>query len=344
MTESRLVNYSIIFMGVALLAVVLQTFQVVMRPFAIAILLVFISTPLADYSKRKGVPVWLTFLVLFVVAGGLLSLVSSFITADNFDLAGAIPRYQEKISQGSGPVLQIMSKFGLGLESISADDIGKLAARGARAGLGAIRAIFSETLLALILLMFIVQSRSVLFGAVESKHGADEVVRLQDTLRKIQRDIIAYFSTKALMSAGTALLTLVVLLLFGAKFIAISALLIFLLNFIPIVGSFIAVLVVAVLYVVTFGLSAKVGWLLLALMAVQVLFGNILEPKLAGKRLNMSPILILISLYVWGWIWGVVGMFLSVPLTIMILIVVRHMRSTEEPPVQASQLEPGRPD
>ena len=62
-------------------------------------------------------------------------------------------------------------------------------------------------------------------------------------------------------------------------------------------------------------------------MAVQILFGNILEPKLAGKRLNMSPILILISLYVWGWIWGVVGMFLSVPLTIMILIVVRHMGS-----------------
>ncbi len=131
------------------------------------------------------------------------------------------------------------------------------------------------------------------------------------------------------MSAGTALLTLVVLLLFGAKFIAISALLIFLLNFIPIVGSFIAVLVVAVLYIVTFGLSGNVGWLLLALMVVQILFGNILEPKLAGKRLNMSPIVILISLDVWGWIWGVVGMFLSVPLTIMILIVVKHLRSTE---------------
>jgi len=338
MTESRLVNYSIIFMGVALLGVVLQTFQVVMRPFAIAILLVFIFTPLAEYSKRKGVPVWLTFLALFLVAGGLLSLVSSFITTDNFDLAGAIPRYQEKISQGSGPVLEMMSRFGFGLESISADDIGKLAASGARAGLGAIRTMFSETLLALILLMFILQSRSGLFGAVESKHGADAVARLEETFKKIQSDIIAYFSTKALMSLGTALLTLVVLLLFGAKFIAISALLIFLLNFIPIVGSFIAVLVVAVLYIVTFGLSGNVGWLLLALMAVQILFGNILEPKLAGKRLNMSPIVILISLYVWGWIWGVVGMFLSVPLTIMILIVVRHIRSREKPADVAAQV------
>ncbi len=331
MTASRLVNYSIIFMALSLLAVVLQTFQAVMRPFAIAILLVFISTPLADYSKRKGVPVWLTFLGVIIVGGGLLSLVSSFITVDNFDLAGAIPRYQEKISQGSGPILQLASKYGFGLESISADDIGKLAARGVSAGLGAIRTIFSEMLLSLILLMFIVQSRSGLFGVVESKHGAGGVARLQETLKKIQADIIAYFSTKALMSAGTALLSLVVLLLFGAKFISISVLLIFLLNFIPIVGSLIAVLFVVILYILTVGLSAKVGWLLLALMAVQILFGNILEPKLAGKRLNMSPILILISLYVWGWIWGVVGMFLSVPLTIMILIVIRHIGSTEKP-------------
>ena len=114
-----------------------------------------------------------------------------------------------------------MSRFGFGLESISADDIGKLAAKGA--GLGAIRAILSETLLALILLMFIVQSRSGLFGMVGEQAWAGEVVRLQETLKKI----IAYFSTNAPMSFRTALLTLVVPFLFGAKFVAISVLLIF---------------------------------------------------------------------------------------------------------------------
>ncbi|MCZ6681362.1 MAG: AI-2E family transporter, partial [Candidatus Poribacteria bacterium] len=291
---------------------------------------------LAEYSKQKGVPVWLTFLGLIIVAVGLLSLVGSFITVDNFNLAGAIPRYQERISEGSGPMLELASKLGFGLESISKDDIGKLAGRGARAGLGAIRTIFSETLLALILLMFIVQSRSGLFAAVERKYGTDEVLRLQDTIKKIEGDIIAYFGTKALMSLGTALLTLPVLLLFGAKFISISMLLIFMLNFIPIVGSMVAVLVVVILYVVPFGLSAQVGWLFLALMAVQIFFGNILEPKIAGERLNMSPILILVSLYVWGWIWGVIGMFLSVPLTIMILIVVRHMGSMRTPDSDAA--------
>ena len=140
MQTNKLVSYSIIFIGLALSAVVLQTFVQVLRPLAIAILLMFLAMPLARWSKGRGIPVWMTFVGLIVLVVGLMSLVGSFISLDNIDLAEAIPRYQEKISQGSGPVLQIMSKFGLGLESISADDLGKLAARGARAGLGAIRA------------------------------------------------------------------------------------------------------------------------------------------------------------------------------------------------------------
>jgi predicted PurR-regulated permease PerM len=325
MREQKLANYALIFIGICLLAFVLQLFQQVMRPFAIAVLLVFITTPLAEFSKNKGIPPWITFLGLFIIAGGLLSLVGSFVSADNFSLAGAIPSIQERIGSGSGPVLELMSRFGFGLESISKEDIGKLAAQGAAAGLSGIQTFFSEALLALILLMFIVQSRASLFRAVEKKYGEKEVTNLQQTLLKIEGDILAYFSTKSLMSLGTAVFSAIVLLLFGAKFIAISAMLIFLLNFIPIIGSAIAVIVVVLLYFVTFGLSINLLWLLLVLLAVQVLFGNILEPKMTGERLNMSPIIILVSLYIWGWIWGVVGMFLSVPLTIMILILVRHM-------------------
>ncbi len=88
------------------------------------------------------------------------------------------------------------------------------------------------------------------------------------------------------------------------------------------------------MYALTIGASINLLWLFLALMAVQVFFGNILEPKIAGKRLNMSPILIVISLYVWGWIWGVVGMFLPVPLTIVILILIKHL-GPEKTPVSA---------
>lgn len=327
MQTNKLVSYSIIFIGLALAAVVLQTFVQVLRPLAIAILLMFLAMPLARWSKGRGIPVWMTFVGLIVLVVGLMSLVGSFISLDNIDLAEAIPRYQEKISQSSSGMLEVGSKLGFSSENITPEKLGGLAAKGARAGLGAVRTIFSEMLLALILLMFLVQSRSGLFSLVENKYGKAELDRLQDTLRKIEGDILAYFGTKTVMSLGTAILTGVVLLLFGANYIYISLLIIFLLNFIPVIGSIVAVLIVVLLYVLTFGFSPQVAGLFLSLMVVQIIFGSILEPKIAGKRLNMSPIIILISLYLWGWIWGIVGMLLSVPLTILIMVTVKHMNA-----------------
>ena len=327
MQTNKLVSYSIIFIGLALAAVVLQTFVQVLRPLAIAVLLMFLAMPLARWSKAKGIPVWSTFVGLIVVVVGLMSLVGSFISLDNIDLAEAIPRYQEKISQSSSGMLEVGSKFGFSSENITPEKLGGLAAKGARAGLGAVRTIFSEMLLALILLMFLVQSRSSLFSLVENKYGKAELDRLQETLRKIEGDILAYFGTKTVMSLGTAILTGVVLLLFGANYIYISLLIIFLLNFIPVIGSIVAVLIVVLLYILTFGFAPQVAGLFLSLMVVQIIFGSILEPKIAGKRLNMSPIIILISLYLWGWIWGIVGMLLSVPLTILIMVTVKHMNA-----------------
>lgn len=327
MQTNKLAGYSIIFVGVVLAAIVLQTFVQVMRPLAIAILLTFLAMPLARYSKEKNIPVWATFLGLIVVCIGLLGLVGSQVTGDHFDLANSIPQYQERVGQESRPVLEMASKFGFSSENVTPEKLGALAGQAARAGLGALRSVFSEGLLSLILLMFVIQSRSGLFNLVEEKYGKAELDRLQETILKIEADILAYFGTKTAMSLGTALLTGVVLLLFGAKYIYISLLIIFLLNFIPVIGSIVAVMIVTLLYIVTIGATATVLWLFLCLMAVQVIFGSILEPKIAGKRLNMSPIVILISLYVWGWIWGIVGMLLSVPLTILILVIVKHMNA-----------------
>jgi len=188
-----------------------------------------------------------------------------------------------------------------------------------------VRTIFSEILLAMILLMFLIQSRSGLFNTVERRFGAAEVEKLQATFQKIEGDIITYFGTKTAMSLGTAVVTGIVLVLFKAKFIYISLLIIFLLNFIPLIGSLVAVGIILILYLLAFGLSAKAAWLFLSLMAVQILFGSILEPKIAGERMNISPILIIVSLYLWGWIWGIIGMLISVPLTIFIKIILRHM-------------------
>jgi predicted PurR-regulated permease PerM len=338
MKATKLANYAVIFIALVLLAIVLKTFQSVLRPLAIATLLVFIFTPLAHFSKQKKIPVWITFAGLFIVVFLVIYLGGSFIITDNMNFQNALPQYQERISQGSGGVLALASKLGFDLKDITPEDLSEFAAKGAATVLSAVRSIFSETLLAMILMMFLIQSRSGLFSLIERKFGREEVGHLQATFQKIEGDIATYFGTKAAMSLGTAIGTGIVLLLFQADFIYISLLMVFMLNFIPIVGSLFAVVIILLMYMLTSGISVNAVWLLLALMAVQVFFGNILEPKVTGKRLKMSPILIIISLYVWGWIWGVVGMLLSVPLTILVMIITRHMGAmrTAEPALSRS--------
>lgn len=115
---------------------------------------------------------------------------------------------------------------------------------------------------------------------------------------------------------------------FGLDFFVFWAFLIFLFNYIPNVGS-----IIAVFFPVTFSLiqyeSVSLTMIFLVLMiGAQVLMGNFIEPRLMGNKLNLSPLVILISLIFWGTLWGPIGMLLSVPIMVMINIVLAHIEVT----------------
>ncbi|MFW6209686.1 MAG: AI-2E family transporter, partial [Spirochaetota bacterium] len=95
----------------------------------------------------------------------------------------------------------------------------------------------------------------------------------------------------------------------------------FLLNFIPSIGSFVLVVITIIMGVIQFYPNmGKIIAVAATMIATQVTIGNFLDPRLQGRRLNISPLLILFSLIFWGWIWGVIGMFLSVPIMVVIQI------------------------
>jgi len=325
----RVVKYSVLFIALVLAALVLQTLQNVLRPLAISALLLFVTTPLARASREKGIPPWITFGGMLVLLVLLLSYAGSFLHVDDIQFQDAIPKLKERISTYGDGALGTAAQ--LGLKSVTPERLSQMAADIARQGFVAIRTLISESMLALIFLMFLVQSRDSALRSMKRK-GGQAGARFEAVLRKIEEDVVAYFGTKTAISFGTGAVSGIILLLFGAQGPVLTGILIFLLNFIPVIGSLIAVVIAFVIYVVSFGFGAAAGWLLVALMAVQVVFGSILEPKFTSERLNMSPILIMVSLYVWGWIWGITGMFISVPLTILIMVSVKHIggADTEE--------------
>ncbi len=120
----------------------------------------------------------------------------------------------------------------------------------------------------------------------------------------------------------------VILLVVGVDFAGFWGFIIFLLNYIPTIGSLLGILLPALLAVVQFATLGPVLAVLIGGGLTQFAIGNLVEPRLMGTSLNISPLVVLISLAVWGSIWGLAGMFLSVPLTMIAMIVFSYFRPT----------------
>jgi len=149
-----------------------------------------------------------------------------------------------------------------------------------------------------------------------------------DIIDHIKKDIKTYFVIKTLISLATGITSYIIFISFGVDFALFWAFLIFLLNYIPTIGS-----IIAVIFPVIFSLLQFESWTITIFLGIfltgtQMFYGNFLEPKLQGNRLNLSPLIIIFSLLFWGQIWGVVGMLLCVPIMVMINIVLAHIPAT----------------
>ncbi len=151
--------------------------------------------------------------------------------------------------------------------------------------------------------------------------------KLQRTFKDITVKVQKYIFTKFMISLLLGVIVGVVTWSFGIEFFIVWAVLSLLLNFIPNIGSVIAVLFISLMTLIQYESIGYTLLVLVTLILIQNVIGNILEPKIFGDRLGLNPLVILFSLMLWGYIWGIIGMFLSVPLTAVIKIIVSNSSS-----------------
>jgi len=146
--------------------------------------------------------------------------------------------------------------------------------------------------------------------------------------KKIETSIGSYFKLKTYVSLITGLSSYIALAWIGIDAPVFWAFLIFVLNFIPTIGSLVGTLFPAVFALIQFG-SLNPFLLVLGIVGlIQILVGNLLEPRIMGSTMNISPLVTILSLSLWGAIWGVVGMIISVPVTVIMIIVFSHFKKT----------------
>lgn len=155
-----------------------------------------------------------------------------------------------------------------------------------------------------------------------------QYLRVLVLIEKIEKSVANYIGLKTLVNLISAVISFIVLLIIGVDTPIFWAFLVFFLNFIPLIGLFISVLLPTAFCLVQFGSFSPCIATLISLGTVQFIVGNILEPKIMGNSLNISPLVAIIALALWGTLWGITGMFLSVPITVIMIIVFSQFSKT----------------
>jgi AI-2 transport protein TqsA len=328
---------------IALLAVIcivcigfiLSAAKSIVLPLAFAVFLNYILSPLIGLFERLKIPGVISSLLAILTTFLAMFFLGIMISNSIENFAEALPKYQARINAITLNTLKILnippevfnSATGWTNDPKISAVLGDFSITGIISSiLGSVTTFLSNLFLVLLFLLFILMGRNQLVKKLGHAFEPEMSKKVSGIILNINKEIQKYLIAKTLISLATALLAMLVLSLFGVQFVLIWGILTFLLNFIPNIGSVIATILPLAIAFIQFDKPIMVLWIALCLISIQMLIGNIVDPKVVGRSLNLSPIVVLFSLMFWGWLWGIIGMFLSVPIAVMIKIIFENIK------------------
>ncbi len=292
-------------------------------PFLIAIFVAMISLPMQNWLMLRKVPAGLA--VLLTLAADALVLVGlGFLVGGSVQgFTAEVPKYQAKLTYMARESIDWLNSQGLHISRDAVTDLldPGMALDVLNNALRGVAALVSNFVLVFLTILFVLLEAAGFPAKLERAFGS--AARSSERFDKIKKDVQQYLAVKTLVSLTTGILVGVALALLGIDFPLLWGLLAFLLNYIPSLGSIIAAVPPVLLAIVQFGPGRALGVAILFL-AINVSLGNLVEPQLMGRRLGLSTLVVFMSLIFWGWVWGPVGMFLSVPLTMILKIMLEN--------------------
>lgn len=311
---------------------ILVTGRDILIPFVFAVLIWFLVRKVnlvLDRARffREYFPNWLKTIITSVVLLSIVGFVSTMLAASINSLARSYERYEANITQ---MMTKINEMFNIDLTMLLTDFMGNFDFGGILESIfSSLTGIFGNAFMILIYVLFVFLEEASFQTKLRAIFKNEEQYnRTREILNQIEGSITNYIGLKTLTSTITGILSYIILLIVGVDSPVFWAFLIFLLNFIPIIGSMVGTIFPAIFSLLQFGEFQPFLGILIFVGIIQVLVGNILEPKLMGNSLNISALVTILSLSFWGAVWGIIGMFLSVPITVILVIVWAHFPST----------------
>jgi len=328
----KLINFSLVSVLVILTFYLLIVGQDVLLPIVIALVFWYLINLVAkSYSRLKisgkSLPGWFCFTLSLSSFVAMFWATVKLISMNVDGVLEVAPTYQVNLEN---KINNLINYFGI-QEAPTLEQLTELINLGQfiSATASSLTSIVANSGVILIYLAFLFIEQKNMDKKLSALIINEEKERqVRKLLRKISDDVRKYVTIKLIASLSTGILSYIFLMVIGVDFAAFWALLIFMLNFIPTIGSIIATIFPALITLVQFDTLGPFFLVAGGLTGIQVLIGNILEPKFTGSSLNLSPTIILLNLSLWGVIWGIPGMFLCVPFLVISMIVFSNLPQT----------------
>jgi predicted PurR-regulated permease PerM len=315
----------------AVLVYLLEKFATVLQQLLTAAFLVYALLPIHRWLVRHGVPSALAYLFITLTLFALGALAVVAVQSSFADLSTKLPRYRANCAQ-------LLERITVALPGVGKNLIDPLLQLQAgsvdwtfsavRSAMETLVSFLSQAFVVLVYLVFLLAEQAGAARRIEGAVGPERARYALEVVRQVNDSIAAYLGVKTAMSVLTGVLTTVVLYLFAVDYAILWGVMAFLLNYIPYLGSLMATMLPVLLDLVQTQSFAHALALLAVLLVMQGAIGYAIEPFLAGSRLNLSPLVILLALAFWGSLWGIVGMILAVPLVVTVKIVLENIPAT----------------
>jgi len=317
-----------IFLGILVLVavgVVLKSAQSVILPLIIAWLLSFLIGPAINFMTARKIPTTLAAFIILILLLGIFYLSFTFLYARFSAFVAAYPKYHTRFTE---LVAVVTGKWNLQFDPLAGINWGQSIGRFLASFSRSIFVFISQLVLVSIFLFFILLGKPYFRFKILKSFSAEDADQIARITFSITAQIRRYLSLQFLISFTTGVLVWLALEIIGVDFAVTWGALAFFLNFIPTVGSIMASIPPILLALVQFYPSIWPGVItLLSVVTIQMGMGNALAPKVMGDQLNLSPVVVLLSLLFWGWLWGIVGALISIPIAAAIKIVCENIET-----------------
>jgi len=328
LTKSPVAKFVVYAAAFVVLIAGIRAAESILVPFLLSVFITIICSPAMAWMHRKGIPYLGAILIIIatiIVAGVLIgAIVGAAINSFTADL----PEYQQRLQGIYSSMLLWLEGAGIDISSTNLREVLNPGTAMSMLGntLSSLGNLMTNAFLILLTVMFLLGEETIFYNKLRaaSSSTARSLSKIEEIIHVINR----YMALKTGISLLTGVLAMLLLWLVGVEYLALWGLLAFLLNFVPNLGSIIAAVPPVLLALVQLGpLEAAV--VAGGFFAINLFVGSFLEPRFMGRGLDLSTLVVFLSLVFWGWVLGPVGMLLSVPLTMTVKLALESFEDTK---------------